>query len=856
MNETKNNSFKQKHQLKKWCLILSCVVFFFILTAIVSAFIFEDKIADVVLKELYKSVKTEVKHKDISFSLLRKFPLASLQINNLKVKGYNDTEDLLTAKYIFLQFNIIDVLRSNYKLKRIEINQANLQLKTFSDNTNNWDIFQIQDSTTNEFSIHLKTIKLQDVSIKYNNIKQNTKLMLWVNKFGAKGNFSEQIFDMQLQTECKLQEFRLNSTIHISQRHLNIASNIHIDQKKQAYQLKNGKIRIDNYQFVSDILLTQKKNHINYSIHLKGNKLPLKDILKEMPSSTQHTLSKYESSGDVTFDLTARGATGQTPSFQTKASFSLNKGSIKNIESDISLSQIKLNGTFEAGNIDIKQNGILDIKEFSALIKNKTLNGNIYIKNFVSPLLCFHLVSEVNLEDWQSFMPENYIYKTKGASSIDLHFKNQFSSSDNFTTAELRTAEINGRITLKDVFIQLAQGETAFNELNGTLDISNQSIRLIDLNGSINNNKFLLNGNIYHFFDYLFTNQENMHIVADVSSPYVNVNQFFSDENQTNTQSNKKQESFTLTFPKRIDLTLDLHINKFVFDNFESQQIEGKAEWKNEILNVNNLTLNAFGGKIYTSGYAQKIKNNQYALYCNAKIKDANVQKLFYAFNNFGQSESGITDEHIRGIASTNILFKATTNDNLNIRAESVDVIAYISVENGQLIHFQPLESLSKFVELEDLRNIRFAKLENRILIKNQTITIPEMDINNNALNLSLSGTQTFDGQIDYKIKMKLNDLLANKFRSNRKNKDDFGEVVDDGTGNNYIHISANGDLDNPHFKWDRKQSKSNVKEQIKDQKKEFNTIFKQDTIINKRKDKDLNDYKTQSSEIEMDDDW
>ena len=45
------------------------------------------------------------------------------------------------------------------------------------------------------------------------------------------------------------------------------------------------------------------------------------------------------------------------------------------------------------------------------------------------------------------------------------------------------------------------------------------------------------------------------------------------------------------------------------------------------------------------------------------------------------------------------------------------------------------------------------------------------MDINNNALNLSLSGTQTFDGQIDYKIKMKLNDLLANKFRSNRKTK-------------------------------------------------------------------------------------
>lgn len=46
------------------------------------------------------------------------------------------------------------------------------------------------------------------------------------------------------------------------------------------------------------------------------------------------------------------------------------------------------------------------------------------------------------------------------------------------------------------------------------------------------------------------------------------------------------------------------------------------------------------------------------------------------------------------------------------------------------------------------------------------------------------------------------------------------------------------------------------LRNKLKIKKKEFNTIFKQDTIINKRKDKDLNDYKTQSSEIEMDDDW
>ena len=79
---------------------------------------------------------------------------------------------------------------------------------------------------------------------------------------------------------------------------------------------------------------------------------------------------------------------------------------------------------------------------------------------------------------------------------------------------------------------------------------------------------------------------------------------------------------------------------------------------------------------------------------------------------------------------------------------------------------------------MEDLYNIRFATLSNRIQIKNQVITIPEMDIKNNALNLTVSGYQWFNGDLDYYIKIKMNELLSKKFQTKRKIKEEDFEKL------------------------------------------------------------------------------
>jgi hypothetical protein len=169
------------------------------------------------------------------------------------------------------------------------------------------------------------------------------------------------------------------------------------------------------------------------------------------------------------------------------------------------------------------------------------------------------------------------------------------------------------------------------------------------------------------------------------------------------------------------------------------------------------------------------------------------------------------------------------------------------------------METLSKFVVLSELQNIRFETLENQITIENSTIHIPAMDIKNNALNLTISGKQTFGGDIDYQIKMLLKEVLSRKIKEKKKNTEYFGDIIDDNTGKTYLHITATGNINNPKFKWDIKSSQKGIQQQITVQKQEIETIRQTanpEKEKQKAEDKELNNSKKKQKEIEIDADW
>jgi hypothetical protein len=189
-------------------------------------------------------------------------------------------------------------------------------------------------------------------------------------------------------------------------------------------------------------------------------------------------------------------------------------------------------------------------------------------------------------------------------------------------------------------------------------------------------------------------------------------------------------------------------------------------------------------------------------------------------------------------------------------------------IENGRLVNYSPMQSLSTFLKVDDLTDIHFATLHNQIDIVDQVIYIPAMEIKSSALDLKLLGTHTFANGLDYHFTIALADLVASKFKLRNKgydNQSEFGPVEDDGRGKTKVYVSLSGTVDNPVVKFDKKAMREKISTDMKAQKAELKQIFRQefnrgkgDTLTNAQQQKGKDILKKQEEGkfvIEWDDD-
>jgi hypothetical protein len=196
----------------------------------------------------------------------------------------------------------------------------------------------------------------------------------------------------------------------------------------------------------------------------------------------------------------------------------------------------------------------------------------------------------------------------------------------------------------------------------------------------------------------------------------------------------------------------------------------------------------------------------------------------------------------------------------LNLDAGKVISKANLVINRGELIDFEPLEPLSKYIDLEELRHVKFSQLKNTVEIRNEKIYIPTMDIESSALSLSASGVHSFDNEIEYHIKLLLSDLLARKAKRARKEVEEFGEVEDDGTGKTSLFIAMKGQLDNPSITFDGKGAREKLKSDMAREKQSMKQLlhdewglFKRDTTL--KKDKEPETKKKNKVLIDFDED-
>jgi len=438
-------------------------------------------------------------------------------------------------------------------------------------------------------------------------------------------------------------------------------------------------------------------------------------------------------------------------------------------------------------------------------------------------------------------VPFDTISSAKGA--IDFEMEANI-NLDEAKAKRIGSSSATGKIDLKEVVIDFkGEQKQTLQVPGGQVIIENENLETKNLVVKHGKSSLDVSGKATNFLNYILKPEQPLQVDLQVKSPMIDVDDFILPTAQGSKTSAATTNENPFNLKDNITASLQLNVGEVVFRTFKAKNLQGTLEAKNKKLLAKNFSFEAFGGDITLTGVADANRNDKISITGSTNLVDVNIKQMFNQLNNFGQTV--IDANNLNGKATTQVDFSANWNNKLECDLASIVAAADLSIENGELVDYKLLEYLAEYVELKELKHVKFKTLQTHVDIKNQTVFISKTSVKNSAIDIEISGSQTFDYVIDYRFKLGLREWLPKRPSKNKQLDEELAETENDPENKRCVFIHMTGTIDKPIITYDRKAMKQKIKEDIKEEKNNLKKIlheefgwFKKDTTLNKKEDR------------------
>ena len=596
------------------------------------------------------------------------------------------------------------------------------------------------------------------------------------------------------------------------------------------YKLKKAILKLNemNLDLNGDFIYKDSLQNIN--LNFKAPDLDIQSTLSLLPEKYRTQIKDYESTGN--FFAEGKLSFQSTNDYLFSSSFGIKNGEITYSPKNTKVQEVNLIGQMELK----PKASYLKINSFSMKLFKDEMQGQLFIQNFSNPFLQLNTTANVNLKNLQNFWPIDTISSIEG--SLKLKMEAQGLVSDFQKEIFSNKVQLTVDAAIDSLQVQFKNDEKLYQIETASITVRDQDVKVHDLQFKRGESDLRINGTIPGLLASITNSSNPLIIDGNLFSNKIVMEDFLPKANGSVSESP--------LIPANIEFKLNVAILKYSFGKFESKNITGSVDCKNQKVFVDDVKLETCKGEVELDAFADNSKN-KLDVVLQSHFKNINISSLFKQFNNFGQSS--LEDINIKGIASSTIDFSGTWNNKLEVNENSIKTVCNLNIDQGELIDYKPLMNLSDYVDIKELKHIKFSTLQSKIDIKNRLITIPQTSIKNSVLNIDVWGSQTFDYKIDYHIQLLIDEYLSKK----RKNKDDeFGPLENDPTNRRSAFILMTGTLDHPIIKYDKKGLKQKVKADLKAEKQNIKQIFNEEFGIFRRDSLKIQKQKKVESVFEL----
>ncbi len=817
--------------VRKIVIYLFVVLLIIVGAGVVLSLVFKDDITGLLIRELNKQIVTKIEVEEIKFSLLRKFPNASVELRQVVIHppetfheenredpGY---DTLLYAKHLFLEFNTKDVIHKTFRIKRIHADRGSLFLKVNRDGVPNYTFWvKDNDAAADTMNISLQNLKFSNLHITVVNRVNDFYFAGFSESTRLKGDFSSSNYQLQVTGDPFVNQLSLDDIQYITGRNCRIDLQMSVDQKQ--YTIERGNIEVSGMPFVTHGSFTTDDNR-KLDLMIRGEDLNLASVIMHLPAAQQERFSNYAMNGDLDVNVALTGNYGIKGSPLIVAKGSLVDATLAAVNGQFIIDNLKLDGYYSNGAKRAPSSTSLNVEKFSCAIGSNELSGSFTIQNFERPELEVLVKGTLDLSEIHTFLQTDSVEFMTGDVRINLRLKGPLRNYKQITRQDIQNMNPVGQVVMNGAGLKMKNDPKIFTDVNGTF-LFGKHIWVDELSMDINGNRIALTGKMGNAIPYLLTGDKPLLIEADVSAT-----EFIFDRmvSRKTARADSVPNRSGINFTENLQMNLRLNIKEYYHRQFHAQNLTGVLSYMPGFIALQSIVFDAMEGHVSGEGMMVTAEDGTYPVRIQSKINGLNIQQLFTTFNNFGQEY--IVDENLKGSASGEVDFSATWDRNLKIVKKTIVAESHVIITRGELIDFEPMLGLSKFIEVEELQHIHFSELENEILIKDEKITIPQMDIQSSALNVTLSGEHDFENNISYKTKVLLSELLFRKAKDRKQENEEFGVIEDDGLGRTSLYLTITGKPGDIKIAYDRKGVRQVISESIQEERKALRQMLKEE---------------------------
>lgn len=761
--------------LRKFFLFSTLIILGLLLLSVGIVSVFEQPIGRRVIAEVNKQLKTELTVQGFDLSVIRSFPNAAVNLQEVVV---NDTQGapLLQAHEMSFRFSLLSLLSSKVQVKSVVISDGALQIFIDREGHPNYDIFveTEEEATTDGPTISLEDAFLRHIDLRYQDASTKQDIVAEVAEAHFAGEFSSTYYTLRSEAELYIGQVDLDGMRLFVGQPFSYQARVAIDNEAGKYDLQDVMVSLGDMRVRATGTIADRGDNTAYDLRLASNEGSVKALLTLLPGEYRQRLGELDSEGDFRLEGTVVGEYGPKTNPEIHVDIDFSNGRLSSPTMDGDIRDVEFTATFTNGRARSDRSTVVDLQRFVGDFEGERFDMRLRVEDLEQPYVDFYLNGAVPMGIVRGFLGIDGIEESQGKLAIDeLAVKGRY--ADMRRAGGISRVHTSGALVFDDAGLTIKNQEVMLER--GRVRLDNNAVLVEDVHFVGAGTELEFTGSAYNVLPVLLADSLNsqraeLEFQANLTGRSLDIDRLLmladptEQEVQAAAAAGQADSLAAVQVRNRQVFTQFLHgtfnatIDAYNYNQIEGRNFAGVLKFSNNEMTIEGRT-EAMKGSFLLDGRV----HFEEAPYLKAKLvcNNVDITEMFWQANNFDQQV--LTARNISGSLDARMVINAYFDTLGNLLYDKLEVLAGVAIRDGILQDVEMLEGFSTFVNIKDLRNIQFTNLQNYLEIRNQRLYLPVMFIQSNAVNMTISGEHTFDQDIAYHIKVNAGQVIADRFR-------------------------------------------------------------------------------------------